>query len=45
MKIKKAVLPIAGFGIGFPPATKAMLKELLPIAEKLMIEYATEEAI
>ena len=45
MKIKKAVLPVAGFGTRFLPATKAILKEMLTIIDKPLIEYAVEEAI
>ena len=45
MKISKAVLPVAGFGTRFLPATKAMPKELLPIVDKPLIQYAAEEAI
>ena len=45
MKIKKAVFPVAGFGIRFLPATKAMPKEQLPIVDKPLIQYAAEEAI
>lgn len=44
-KIRKAVLPVAGFGTRFLPATKAMPKELLPIVDKPLIQYAVEEAI
>ena len=44
-KIKKAVLPVAGFGTRFLPATKATPKEMLPIIDKPLIEYAVEEAI
>ena len=44
-KIKKAVFPVAGFGTRFLPATKAMPKELLPIVDKPLIQYAVEEAI
>jgi len=45
-KITKAVFPVAGFGTRFlPPATKAMPKELLPIVDKPLIQYAAEEAI
>ncbi len=43
--IKKAVFPVAGFGTRFLPATKAMPKELLPIIDKPLIQYAAEEAI
>lgn len=45
MLIKKAVFPVAGFGTRFLPATKAMPKELLPIVDKPLIQYAAEEAI
>ena len=44
-KVKKAVFPVAGFGTRFLPATKAMPKELLPIVDKPLIQYAAEEAI
>ena len=43
--IKKAVFPVAGFGTRFLPATKAMPKELLPIVDKPLIQYAADEAI
>lgn len=43
--ITKAVFPVAGFGTRFLPATKAMPKELLPIVDKPLIQYAVEEAI
>lgn len=43
--VKKAVFPVAGFGTRFLPATKAMPKELLPIVDKPLIQYAAEEAI
>ena len=43
--IRKAVFPVAGLGTRFLPATKAMPKELLPIIEKPLIQYAAEEAI
>ena len=43
--IRKAVFPVAGFGTRFLPATKAMPKELLPIINKPLIQYAVEEAI
>jgi UTP--glucose-1-phosphate uridylyltransferase len=43
--IKTAVFPVAGFGTRFLPATKAMPKELLPIIDKPIIQYAVEEAI
>ena len=44
-KIRKAVFPVDGFGTRFLPATKAMPKELLPIVDKPLIQYAAEEAI
>ena len=44
-QIRKAVFPVAGFGTRFLPATKAMPKELLPIINKPLIQYAVEEAI
>ena len=44
-KVKKAVFPVAGFGTRFLPATKAMPKELLPIVDKPLIQYAVEEVI
>lgn len=43
-KIKKAVIPAAGLGTRFLPATKASPKEMLPIVDKPMIQYAVEEA-
>jgi len=43
--IRKAVFPVVGFGIRFLPATKVMPKELLPIIDKPLIQYAVEEAI
>jgi UTP--glucose-1-phosphate uridylyltransferase len=45
MRIRKAVFPVAGFGTRFLPATKAMPKELLPIVDKPLIQYAAEEAV
>ena len=45
MSIKKAVLPVAGFGTRFLPATKAIPKEMLPIIDKPLIQYAVEEAV
>ena len=45
IKITKAVFPVAGFGTRFLPATKAMPKELLPVVDKPLIQYAVEEAI
>jgi len=43
-KIKKAVFPVGGLGTRFLPATKSMPKEMLPIANKPLIQYAFEEA-
>ena len=44
MEIKKAVFPVAGFGTRFLPATKSTPKEMLPIVDKPLIQYAVEEA-
>lgn len=44
-RIRTAVFPVAGFGTRFLPATKSMPKELLPIVNKPLIQYAAEEAI
>ncbi len=44
-KIKKAVFPVAGMGTRFLPATKANPKEMLPVVDKPLIQYAVEEAI
>ncbi len=43
--IRKAVFPVAGMGTRFLPATKANPKEMLPIVDKPLIQYAVEEAI
>ena len=45
MKIRKAIIPAAGLGTRFLPATKAMPKEMLPIVDKPTIQYIVEEAI
>jgi UTP--glucose-1-phosphate uridylyltransferase len=45
MKIRKAVFPVAGLGTRFLPATKAMPKEMLPVVDKPLIQYAVEEAL
>ena len=42
--VTKAVFPVAGMGTRFLPATKAMPKEMLPIVDKPLIQYAVEEA-
>ncbi len=44
-KIKKAIIPAAGLGTRFLPATKAMPKEMLPIVDKPTIQYIVEEAV
>lgn len=44
-KIKKAVIPAAGLGVRFLPATKAQPKEMLPIVDKPTIQYVVEEAV
>lgn len=44
-RIKKAVFPVAGMGTRFLPATKASPKEMLPIVDKPLIQYAVEEAV
>ena len=43
-KIRKAVFPVAGLGTRFLPATKAIPKELLPIVDRPLIQYAVDEA-
>jgi len=45
LKVTKAVFPVAGLGTRFLPATKASPKEMLPIVDKPLIQYAVEEAI
>lgn len=45
MRIKKAILPVAGFGTRFLPATKAQPKEMLPVVDKPVIQYLVEEAV
>jgi len=44
-KVTKAVFPVAGLGTRFLPATKAIPKEMLPIIDRPLIEYAVEEAV
>ncbi len=44
-EIKKAIFPVAGFGSRFLPATKSIPKEMLPIVDKPLIQYAVEEAV
>ena len=45
MKVKKAIIPAAGLGTRFLPATKAQPKEMLPIVDKPAIQFIVEEAI
>lgn len=44
-KIRKCIIPAAGFGTRFLPATKAQPKEMLPIVDKPVIQYLVEEAV
>src|SRR6476469_4714616 len=44
-KVRKAVIPVAGFGTRFLPATKAQPKEMLPIVDKPIIQYVVEDAV
>src|SRR5271167_861808 len=45
LNVTKAVFPVAGMGTRFLPATKASPKEMLPIVDKPLIQYAVEEAL
>ena len=45
MRIRKAVFPVAGLGTRFLPATKASAKEMLPVVDKPLIQYAVAEAV
>src|SRR5258708_11597339 len=45
LKVTKAVFPVAGLGTRFLPATKASPKEMLPVVDKPLIQYAVEEAM
>ncbi len=45
MKIKKVIIPVAGFGTRFLPATKAQQKEMLPIIDKPVVQFVVEEAV
>ena len=45
MKVRKAIIPAAGLGTRFLPATKAQPKEMLPIVDKPTIQYIIEEAV
>src|SRR5690242_5038769 len=44
-RVRKAVLPAAGLGTRFLPATKAQPKEMLPVVDKPLIQYAVEECV
>src|SRR5690606_20366382 len=44
-RIRKAIFPVGGLGTRFLPATKAVPKEMLPIVDKPLIQYAVEEAL
>jgi UTP--glucose-1-phosphate uridylyltransferase len=44
MRVRKAIFPVGGLGTRFLPATKAMPKEMLPVVDKPLIQYAVEEA-
>ncbi|HNO88877.1 MAG TPA: sugar phosphate nucleotidyltransferase, partial [Rhodocyclaceae bacterium] len=44
-KVTKAVFPVAGMGSRFLPATKASPKEMMPVVDKPLIQYAVEEAV
>ena len=44
-RIKKAILPVGGLGTRFLPATKTIPKEMLPILNKPLVQYAVEEAL
>src|ERR1700733_14467302 len=45
MKVTKAIFPVAGLGTRFLPATKANPKEMMPIVDKPLIQYAVEDAV
>ena len=45
MRVRKAIIPAAGLGTRFLPATKAQPKEMLPIVDKPTIQYIIEEAV
>ena len=44
-KIKKAIFPVGGLGTRFLPATKSIPKEMLPVLDKPLVQYAVEEAL
>ncbi|TIL77195.1 MAG: UTP--glucose-1-phosphate uridylyltransferase, partial [Mesorhizobium sp.] len=43
-KVRKAVIPVAGLGTRFLPATKSMPKEMLPVVDRPVVQYAVDEA-
>ncbi len=45
MRVRKAIIPSAGLGTRFLPATKAQPKEMLPVVDKPAIQYVVEEAV
>ena len=45
ISIRKVIIPVAGYGTRFLPATKAMPKEMMPIIDKPVIQYVVEEAV
>ncbi|MFQ5721833.1 MAG: sugar phosphate nucleotidyltransferase, partial [Candidatus Aminicenantales bacterium] len=45
MKVRKAVIPAAGYGTRFLPATKSQPKEMLAVVDKPLIQYCVEEAV
>jgi len=44
MTVRHAIFPVAGLGTRFLPATKALPKEMLPVVDKPLVQYAVEEA-
>ena len=44
MAIRKAIFPVAGLGTRFLPATKSIPKEMMPVVDKPLVQYAVEEA-
>ena len=45
MKVRKAIIPVAGFGTRFLPATKALPKEMLPVVDKPVVQFIVEELV
>ncbi|HMB26434.1 MAG TPA: sugar phosphate nucleotidyltransferase, partial [Patescibacteria group bacterium] len=44
-KVKKLIIPVAGYGTRFLPATKAQPKEMLPVIDKPIVQYVVEDAV